>query len=76
MTYYIELNGGVEVLGEEDFDTMWLGEGYILLTKIAQYRPETLEDIKVVDQQGKVLSVDYFLKLLERPKLIIKWPTN
>jgi len=77
MTYYILLKGdSVEdiwdenILGEESFGTFYTGNGFKALNNIVVRRPDLLESVTIVDEKKKQYSVEEFLNLIQKWKLI------
>ena len=77
MTYYILLdNDSIEsiwdenILGEESFGKFYVGSGYTALTNIINREPEVLESIAIIDEKKKPYSVEEFLELIAKWKII------
>ena len=78
MTYYILLdNDSIEsiwdenILGEESFGKFYVGSGYKALTNMINREPEVLESIAIIDEKKNSYSVEQFLELLAKWKIIL-----
>ena len=78
MTYYILLdNDSIEsiwdenILGEESFGKFYVGSGYKALTNMINREPEVLESITIIDEKKNPYSVEEFLELLAKWKIIL-----
>ena len=78
MTYYILLdNDSIEdiwdenILGEESFGKFYVGSGYKALTNMINREPEVLESIAIIDEKKNPYSVEEFLELLSKWKIIL-----
>ena len=77
MTYYILLdNDSIEniwdenILGEESFGKFYVGSGYKALTNMINREPEVLESIAIIDEKKNPYSVEEFLELISKWKII------
>jgi len=77
MTYYILLeNDSIEdiwdenILGEESFGKFYVGSGYRALTNMINKEPEVLESIAIIDERKNPYSVEEFLELISKWKII------
>ena len=77
MTYYILLdNDSIEdiwdenILGEESFGKFYIGSGYKALTNMINKEPEVLESIAIIDEKKNSYSVEEFLKLMSKWKIM------
>ena len=77
MTYYILLeNDSIEdiwdenILGEESFEKFYVGSGYKALTNMINREPEVLESIAIIDEKKNPYSVEEFLELIAKWKII------
>ena len=77
MTYYILLdNDSIEniwdenILGEESFGKFYVGSGYKALTNMINREPEVLESIAIIDEKKNPYSVEEFLELIAKWKII------
>ena len=77
MTYYILLdNDSIEniwdenILGEEYFGKFYVGSGYKALTNTINRKPEVLESIAIIDERKNPYSVEEFLELISKWKII------
>tara|TARA_R100000458_G_C8148499_1_gene157016 strand:+ start:372 stop:614 length:243 start_codon:yes stop_codon:yes gene_type:complete len=78
MTYYILLDSdSIEsiwdenILGEESFGKFYVGSGYKALTNMINREPEVLESIAIIDEKRNPYSVEQFLELLAKWKIIL-----
>ncbi len=78
MTYYILLDmDSIEdiwdenILGEESFGKFYVGSGYKALTNMINREPEVLESIAIIDEKKNPYSVEQFLELLAKWKIIL-----
>ena len=77
MTYYILLDSdSIEdiwdenILGEESFEKFYVGSGYKALTNMINREPEVLESIAIIDEKKNPYSVEEFLELIAKWKII------
>ena len=77
MTYYILLdNDSIEsiwdenILGEESFGKFYVGSGYKALTNMINREPEVLESIAIIDEKKNPYSVEEFLELISKWKIL------
>ena len=77
MTYYILLEGDSKdaiwdenILGEESFGKFYVGSGYKALTNMINKEPEVLESIAIIDEKKNPYSVEEFLELLSKWKIL------
>ena len=75
MTYYILFPGDKESdtiyedrrLGEDNgFGVFWAGEGFSILRKMIDQELQTLEQIKIFNEQGKQLKIESFLTKIQK----------
>ena len=78
MTYYILLeNDSIDdiwdqnILGEESFGKFYVGSGYKALTNMINKDPEVLESIAIIDEKKNSYSVEEFLDLIKKWKIIL-----
>ena len=77
MTYYILLDmDSIEdiwdenILGEESFGKFYVGSGYKALTNMINREPEVLESIAIIDERKNPYSVEEFLELISKWKIM------
>ena len=77
MTYYILLDmNSIEdiwdenILGEESFGKFYVGSGYKALTNMINREPEVLESIAIIDERKNPYSVEQFLELISKWKIM------
>ncbi len=78
MTYYILLDMDAindiwdeNILGEESFGKFYVGSGYKALTNMINREPEVLESIAIIDEKKNPYSVEEFLELLTKWKIVL-----
>ena len=78
MTFYLLLNGDTEkdviyetyVLGEESFGTFYTSTGFNALQNIVVKKPNLLENVTIKDEKNNQYSVEEFLDLIQKWKII------
>tara|TARA_A100001515_G_scaffold144386_1_gene148274 strand:- start:461 stop:700 length:240 start_codon:yes stop_codon:yes gene_type:complete len=78
MTFYLLLSGDTEedliydtnVLGEESFGTFYTGIGFKAFNNIVIRQPNLLEQITILDEKKNKYSVEEFLDLIQKWKII------
>ena len=77
MTYYILLDmDSIEdiwdenILGEESFGKFYVGSGYKALTNMIKREPEVLESIAIIDEKKNPYSVEEFLEIISKWKIM------
>ena len=77
MTYYILLDmDSIEdiwdenILGEESFGKFYVGSGYKALINMINREPEVLESIAIIDEKKNPYSVEEFLDLIKKWKIM------
>jgi hypothetical protein len=77
MIYYILLQGdSIEelwddnILGEESFGTLYTGNGFKALNNIVVRQPNLLESVTIIDEQKNQYSIEEFLNLIQKWKII------
>ena len=78
MTYYILLEKDSvddiwdeNILGEESFGKFYIGSGYKALTNMINREPEVLESIAIIDEKKNHYSIDEFIELISKCKIIL-----
>ena len=78
MTYYILMDMDTiediwdeNILGEESFGKFYIGSGYKALTNMINKEPEVLESIAIIDEKKNPYSVEEFLELISKWKIIL-----
>jgi hypothetical protein len=59
------------ILGEESFGTFYIGNGYKALTNMINREPEVLESIAIIDEKGNSYTIDEFIELISKWKIIL-----
>ena len=77
MTYYILMDMDTiediwdeNILGEESFGKFYIGSGYKALTNMINKEPEVLESIAIIDEKKNPYSVEEFLDLIKKWKIM------
>ena len=77
MTYYILMDMDTiediwdeNILGEESFGKFYIGSGYRALTNMINKEPEVLESIAIIDEKKNPYSVEEFLELISKWKIM------
>ena len=77
MTYYILMDMDTiediwdeNILGEESFGKFYIGSGYKALTNMINKDPEVLESIAIIDEKKNPYSVEEFLELISKWKIM------
>ena len=58
------------ILGDESFGTFYTGNGYKAFRNMIIKEPEALESIAIIDEKVNPYSVDEFLNLISKWKII------
>ena len=58
------------ILGEESFGKFYIGSGYKALTNMINKDPEVLESIAIIDEKKNPYSVEEFLELISKWKIM------
>ena len=58
------------ILGEESFGKFCIGSGYKALTNMINKEPEVLESIAIIDEKKNPYSVEEFLELISKWKIM------
>jgi len=77
MTYYILLEGDSKhsiwdenILGEESFGTFYTGDGFKALNSIVMSESHLVETITILDEKNQSYSVEEFVKLISKWKIM------
>ena len=78
MIYYILLPDDNEegtqystnVLGESSFKNFWSDQGFEILVRLINKYPDTLDTVKIKDEQSKEYSIEQFLEITSKLNLI------
>lgn len=76
--YYILLPDDAEdgvqystnVLGESSFKNFWADQGFEILVRLIEKYPDTLDTVKIKDDQSKEYSIEDFLNITSKLNLI------
>ena len=76
--YYILLPDDTEegvqystnVLGESSFKNFWADQGFEILVRLIEKYPDTLDTVKIKDDQSKEYSIEQFLDITSKLNLI------
>ena len=58
------------ILGEESFGKFYVGKGYKALTNMINKEPEVLESIAIIDEKKNPYSIDEFIELISKWKIM------
>ena len=77
MTYYILLDMDTiediwdeNILGGESLGKFYIGSGYKALTNMINKEPEVLESIAIIDEKKNPYSIDEFIELISKWKIM------
>jgi hypothetical protein len=78
MMYYILLPGDINtdvqystnILGESSFKNFWADQGFEILERIIHKYTDTLEYIKIKDEKSKEYTIEEFLEVVSKLKII------
>ena len=77
MTYYILMDMDTaddiwddNILGEESFDTFYTGQGFQAFKNMIIKEPEALESIAIIDEKKNPYTVEEFLNLISKWKIM------
>ena len=77
MTYFIihkneskeNLMFSTNILGEESLGKFYPEQGWVALNNMMNISPESIENYTILDEKGKVYSVEEFLDVIEKLKI-------
>ena len=58
------------ILGEESFGTLYTGRGFQAFHNMVMREPEALESISIIDEKKNPYSVEEFLDLIKKWKIM------
>ena len=58
------------ILGEESFGTLYTGQGFQAFKNMVRREPEALESIAIIDEKMNPYSVEEFLDLIKKWKIM------
>jgi hypothetical protein len=58
------------VLGESSFKNFWADQGFEILVRLIEKYPDTLDTVKIKDDQSKEYSIEDFLNITSKLNLI------
>jgi len=78
MRYYIllpddsdsDVDFSTNLLGESSFKNFWTDQGFEILERIIHKYPDTLEYIKIKDEKSKEYTIEEFLGVVSKLKII------
>lgn len=82
MRYYILYPGNTESdtvydinqLGDDNgFGVFWANQGFNVLTNAVKQEHEIVNHFKIIDEQGKTLTIDEFLDKIQKLKIRIQF---
>lgn len=79
--YYILLPGDTEkdaildtnLLGESSFNKFYPGRGFEALVKMIDKQPEILNSVVIKTDRNETLTIEEFLKHIDKLQLVPKW---
>lgn len=77
MRYYIIMpdddgneDYSTNILGESSFKNFWADQGFEILVRLIEKYPDTLETVKIKDDQSKEYSIEAFLNITSKLNII------
>jgi hypothetical protein len=77
MRYYIIMpdddgneDYSTNILGESSFKNFWADQGFEILVRLIEKYPDTLETVKIKDDQSKEYSIEDFLNITSKLNII------
>jgi hypothetical protein len=58
------------ILGESSFKNFWADQGFEILVRLIEKYPDTLETVKIKDDQSKEYSIEDFLNITSKLNII------
>ena len=58
------------MLGESSFKNFWADQGFEILVRLIEKYPDTLETVKIKDDQSKEYSIEDFLNITSKLNII------
>ena len=65
-----DVDYSTNILGEISFKNFWTEDGFEILVRLVDKYPDTLEQVRIKDEQNKNYSVEEFLDKIKNLKVI------
>ena len=65
-----DVDYSTNILGEVSFKNFWTEDGFEILVRLVDKYPDTLEQVRIKDEQNKNYSVEQFLDKIKNLKVI------
>ncbi|MDB2399776.1 hypothetical protein N9W01_00760 [bacterium] len=65
-----DVDYSTNILGETSFKNFWADQGFEILVRLVEKYPDTLEEVRIKDEQSKSYSVEQFLEKIKKLKVI------
>ena len=65
-----DVDYSTNILGEISFKNFWTEDGFEILVRLIDKYPDTLEQVRIKDEQNKNYSVEQFLDKIKNLKVI------
>ena len=65
-----DVDYSTNILGEISFKNFWTEDGFEILVRLVDKYPDTLEQVRIKDEQNKKYSVEQFLDKIKNLKVI------
>lgn len=65
-----DVDYSTNILGETSFKNFWADQGFEILIRLVEKYPDTLEEVRIKDEQSKSYSVEQFLEKIKKLKVI------
>ena len=65
-----DVDYSTNILGEISFKNFWTEDGFEILVRLVDKNPDTLEQVRIKDEQNKNYSVEQFLDKIKNLKVI------
>ncbi len=65
-----DVDYSTNILGEISFKNFWTEDGFEILVRLVDKYPDTLEQVRIKDEQNKNYSVEQFLDKIKNLKVI------
>lgn len=72
-TYYLTFKNDTQhiEIGESSFNNFWCEQGFKILTRVVNEKPEALNEMIIKDEQGNIIEITKFLDIIGKLKLIV-----
>ena len=65
-----DVDYSTNILGETSFKNFCADQGFEILVRLVEKYPDTLEEVRIKDEQSKSYSVEQFLEKIKKLKVI------